>query len=105
MIIAEIGTSHEGSIEKAKQLIDASCDAGADYIKFQWVYAHEILHPDTGFVKLPTGNIPLYDRFKRGYVVDYFSFKFLRKVIFNISDICIIIGAVILMILGVFHKN
>ena len=64
MIIAEIGTSHEGSIEKAKQLIDASCDAGADYIKFQWVYAHEILHPDTGFVKLPTGNIPLYDRFK-----------------------------------------
>ena len=51
------------------------------------------------------GSSNIYDRFKRGYVVDYFSFKFLRKVIFNISDICIIIGAVILMILGVFHKN
>ncbi|BDC93108.1 N-acetylneuraminate synthase family protein [Treponema bryantii] len=64
-IIAEIGTSHEGSIEKAKELVDAAAWAGADTIKFQWVYADEILHPDTGFVKLPTGNIRLYDRFKQ----------------------------------------
>ena len=64
-IIAEIGTSHEGSIEKSKELVDAAAWAGADTIKFQWVYADEILHPDTGFVKLPTGNIRLYDRFKQ----------------------------------------
>ena len=64
-IIAEIGTSHEGSIEKARALVDAAADSGADTIKFQWVYADEILHPKTGFVKLPTGNIPLYERFKQ----------------------------------------
>ncbi len=64
-IIAEIGTSHEGSLEKAKELVDAAAWAGADTIKFQWVYADEILHPDTGYVKLPTGNIRLYDRFKQ----------------------------------------
>ena len=64
-IIAEIGTSHEGSIEKAKALVDAAADSGADTIKFQWVYADEILHPKTGFVALPTGKIPLYDRFKQ----------------------------------------
>ncbi len=64
-IIAEIGTSHEGSFEKAKELVDAAADSGADTIKFQWVYADEILHPKTGFVKLPTGNIPLYERFKQ----------------------------------------
>lgn len=64
-IIAEIGTSHEGSIEKARALVDAAADSGADTIKFQWVYADEILHPKTGFVKLPTGDIPLYDRFKQ----------------------------------------
>ena len=64
-IIAEIGTSHEGSIEKAKALVDAAADSGADTIKFQWVYADEILHPKTGFVKLPTGDIPLYERFKQ----------------------------------------
>lgn len=63
-IIAEIGTSHGGSLEKAKKLIDCALDNGADWVKFQWVYADEILHPDTGFVKLPTGNIRLYDRFK-----------------------------------------
>lgn len=65
LIIAEIGTSHEGSLEKAKELIDVAADSGADAIKFQWVYADEILHPNTGFVKLPTGNIPLYDRFRQ----------------------------------------
>lgn len=38
-----------------------------------------------------------YDRLKRKYVVDYFSFgvkwKPLRNVIFNLSDFCIMIGA------------
>lgn len=65
MIIAEIGTSHEGSFEKAKCLIDAAAECGADAAKFQWVYADEILHPKTGFVDLPTGRIPLYERFKQ----------------------------------------
>ena len=63
-IIAEIGTSHGGSFEKAKELIYACKEAGADSVKFQWVYADEILHPDTGFVNLPGGKIPLYNRFK-----------------------------------------
>ena len=65
LIIAEIGTSHEGSLEKAKLLVDAAAGAGADAVKFQWVYADEILHPKTGFVALPTGNIPLYERFRQ----------------------------------------
>mgnify|MGYP003347997738 CR=1 FL=1 len=65
LIIAEIGTSHEGSLQKAKELVDLASSSGADCIKFQWVYADEILHPETGYVKLPTGNIKLYDRFKQ----------------------------------------
>ena len=64
-ISAEIGTSHGGSLEKAYQLIDAAVEAGADSVKFQWVYAHEILHPNTGLVQLPGGAIPLYQRFQQ----------------------------------------
>lgn len=64
-VSAEIGTSHGGSLEKAYQLIDAATEAGADSVKFQWVYAHEILHPNTGLVQLPGGAIPLYERFQQ----------------------------------------
>ncbi|MGI5083645.1 N-acetylneuraminate synthase family protein [Treponema putidum] len=64
LTIAEIGTSHNGSIERAVKLIDAAKEAGARAVKFQIVYADEILHPNTGYVDLPTGKIPLYERFK-----------------------------------------
>ena len=64
MIIAEIGTAHNGSIDKAKELMDGAVKTGADAVKFQWVYADEILHENTGIVNLPTGQIRLYDRFK-----------------------------------------
>ncbi|MCQ2597036.1 MAG: N-acetylneuraminate synthase family protein [Treponema sp.] len=65
LIIAEIGTSHEGDAAKARLMIDECAESGADCAKFQWVYADEILHPKTGFVNLPTGKIPLYDRFRQ----------------------------------------
>lgn len=47
----------------------------------------------------------LIDRVRRGYVTDYFSldfgehFKRLRRIVFNISDFCVLIG-VILCVLG-----
>lgn len=63
-IIAEIGTSHGGNFAKAIELMDKAIEAGADAVKFQWVYADEILHPDTGFVELPGGKVSLYERFK-----------------------------------------
>jgi signal peptidase II len=42
----------------------------------------------------------LYDRIKRRYVVDYFSIQYgkLKKVIFNLGDMFIIVGAGIFMI-------
>jgi len=64
LVIAEIGTGHNGSVQKAKELIAAAKESGADAVKLQIVYADEILHADTGFVELPTGRIPLYERFK-----------------------------------------
>ncbi|MCL2293446.1 MAG: N-acetylneuraminate synthase family protein [Spirochaetes bacterium] len=63
-IIAEAGTSHQGSLEKAYKLIEKAAWAGADCVKFQVVYADEIIHPLSGKVKLPGGNISLYEKFK-----------------------------------------
>lgn len=64
VIIAEIGTSHKASLERAFFLIDEAAASGADCVKFQWVYADEILHPKTDLVSLPTGQVALYDSFK-----------------------------------------
>lgn len=63
-IIAELGTGHGGDPDKAVALVDAAAASGADCVKFQMVYADEILHPNTGDVPLPGGSIRLYDRFK-----------------------------------------
>ena len=35
LIIAEVGINHNGSITKAKKMIDIAKKSGADYVKFQ----------------------------------------------------------------------
>ncbi|MDR2028588.1 MAG: N-acetylneuraminate synthase family protein [Treponema sp.] len=65
LLIAELGTSHGADPAKARELVDAAAEAGADCVKFQMVYADEILHPRTGEVVLPGGAIRLYDAFKK----------------------------------------
>ena len=64
LTIAEIGTGHEGDPGKARALVEAAARAGADVVKFQHVYADEIIHPRTGLVPLPGGPTPLFDRFR-----------------------------------------
>lgn len=53
------------------------------------------------------GNV--YDRAVRHYVVDYFSFQtgiaWFDRVIFNISDVCIFIGMVLILIGDAFNKR
>ena len=63
LVIAEIGTGHAGDLAKARELVAAAADSGADCAKFQCVFADEIIHPNTGTVPLPGGDIALYDRF------------------------------------------
>ncbi|MDR1902784.1 MAG: N-acetylneuraminate synthase family protein [Treponema sp.] len=65
LVIAELGTAHGGDPVKARELIAAAAEAGANCIKFQMVYAGEILHPRTGEVPLPGGRISLYERFRQ----------------------------------------
>lgn len=43
LIIAEAGVNHNGSMDTAKQLIDAAVDAGVDYVKFQTINADKMV--------------------------------------------------------------
>ena len=46
LFIAEAGVNHNGSIEMAKQLIDAAAVAGVDYVKFQTFKAEKLVTKD-----------------------------------------------------------
>ena len=46
LIIAEAGVNHNGSIEMAKQLIDAAAVAGVNYVKFQTFKAEKLVTKD-----------------------------------------------------------
>lgn len=43
------------------------------------------------------GNV--YDRLRKGYVVDYLSISPVKKVIFNLADILIVVGSLLYMLL------
>ena len=45
----------------------------------------------------------LYDRWKQGFVTDYLGLPVAKKLVFNLSDLCIFAGAVIAM-LGELRK-
>jgi len=62
-IVAEIGTSHGGDLNRAAECIAAARESGADCAKFQYVIADEIVHPNTGLVDLPGGAVPLHRKF------------------------------------------
>ena len=46
-VIAEIGNNHNGSFERAIQMIDLAADMGADCAKFQMRHLHEVYRQRT----------------------------------------------------------
>jgi sialic acid synthase SpsE len=90
LVIAELGTSHGGDPVKAREMVDAAAEAGADCVKVQIVYAREILHPKTGTVSLPGGMVNLYERFKAleldpGFYADLKEYAGARGLLFLAS--------------------
>ena len=57
LIIAEAGVNHNGSLEIAKQLIEAAFDAGVDIIKFQTFKADRLVSKDAKKAEYQKKNI------------------------------------------------
>lgn len=56
-IIAEIGSNHDQSLSRAKRLVDAAAEAGADAVKFQSIQFDELFPENT-----PVATRRLYER-------------------------------------------
>jgi sialic acid synthase SpsE len=49
LIIAEIGVNHDGSIDRALELVHLAANAGADAVKLQIFRADSLMHPSCAF--------------------------------------------------------
>jgi len=77
LIIAEAGVNHNGSIEMAKQLIEAAADAGVDYVKFQTFKTEKLVSVDAKQAEYQQKNIG-----KKGDS----QFEMLKKLELSIDD-------------------
>lgn len=57
LIIAEAGVNHNGSLERAKRMVDVAAIAGVDYIKFQTFKADDLVSKDAKQAEYQTKNL------------------------------------------------
>lgn len=91
-------------MEKKPKIISGVACVTFSYVIF--LLRQVLTEEGSGFMKLGLSLITggglsnLYDRVKRGYVVDYFTINHgkLKKVIFNLADICIFAGSFLMIL-------
>ena len=65
LIISEIGINHDGSLQKAKEMIHASAECGVDVCKFQYLNAAGMYPDRAGNYINDSGAYPIYDIVKQ----------------------------------------
>tara|TARA_B100001093_G_scaffold78881_1_gene70136 strand:- start:12357 stop:13421 length:1065 start_codon:yes stop_codon:yes gene_type:complete len=61
LIISEIGINHDGSLDKAKEMIRVSAECGADICKFQLLIADQMYSKKAGNYVNSSGSYPIYN--------------------------------------------
>lgn len=82
IIIAEAGVNHNGSIELAKQMVEAAAKAGADYIKFQTFKPEKLVSKyaqKADYQKKTTGNNESQLQMLEKLALSYDDFVELKK--------------------------
>ncbi|MCR5701971.1 MAG: N-acetylneuraminate synthase family protein [Lachnospiraceae bacterium] len=65
LVIAEIGINHEGSLETAKQMVDAAASSGAEIIKHQTHVVEDEMSPAAKNVIPGNADVSIYDIMER----------------------------------------
>ncbi|MCI5648114.1 MAG: signal peptidase II [Fusicatenibacter sp.] len=98
--------THTHMIERGTLLMLISLLACEVFLLFQ--KGHHLMKTGLAFL-LGGGFSNWYDRFRQGYVTDYFSFtrgnQKLRRLVFNLSDFFIFIGTIFLLIGSLTSKK
>ena len=58
-IISEIGINHDGSLDKAKEMIRVSAECGVDICKFQYLIADQMYTSKAGSYQNESGSFPI----------------------------------------------
>ena len=60
----------------------------------------------TGIIFIISGAIGnLIDRVRLGFVVDYFDFRFIWEYVFNVADVFVVVGTIVLCIYIIFFEE
>jgi len=84
-VVAEIGVNHDGSLQKALQLVDAAAACGADAVKLQIFRAQALLHPSAVFAQYQKNSTSAENPFE--FLKQYeLSHEDIRRVVQRIRD-------------------
>jgi N,N'-diacetyllegionaminate synthase len=85
LVIAEIGVNHDGSLDKALQLVNAAAACGADAVKLQIFRAQALLHPSAAFAQYQKDNTSAENPFE--FLKQYeLSQDEIRRIVRRIRD-------------------